>query len=244
MSDHFPPTGVATRGTVLIVPGRGETALTYARLGRRLAVDAYRVRVLPSSPVSPEDLDAALTGAVADLGELPHPLILIGADSGAALIAALLASADPSAVRSPDAVVLAGLPTHDRTGKGSWESELDLRTHCPAHRAVLTGDAAFSRGTLTEALPLPLLDVAYGSTSAIPHLLLAGVADPLTDHDALAGLAKTLPTARLSLVRDTHHDVLNDATHRSVAAEIITFLEAVRVGVPPRPFVTVTAGTW
>lgn len=42
--DHFAPQGLRVRGTVVVVPGRGETRATYGRLGRRLAADAYRVR--------------------------------------------------------------------------------------------------------------------------------------------------------------------------------------------------------
>jgi hypothetical protein len=45
-------------------------------------------------------------------------------------------------------------------------------------------------------------------------------------------------------VRGGHHDVLNDLQHRSVAAEIVTFLEAVRGGVPPVPLVEVVATAW
>ncbi|MZG19199.1 alpha/beta hydrolase, partial [Streptomyces sp. SID5914] len=46
----------------------------------------------------------------------------------------------------------------------------------------------------------------------------------------------------LSVVLGGHHDVLNDLTHRSVAAEVVTFLEALRDGL--RPAVTVRAGSW
>ena len=40
-ADFFAPAGLRTRGTVLVVPGRGETAATYQRFGSRLAFDAY-----------------------------------------------------------------------------------------------------------------------------------------------------------------------------------------------------------
>ena len=52
-SDYFGPEGLLVRGTIIVVPGRGETRATYTRFGRRLAADAYRVRV-----VDFPDLDA------------------------------------------------------------------------------------------------------------------------------------------------------------------------------------------
>jgi alpha-beta hydrolase superfamily lysophospholipase len=109
---------------------------------------------------------------------------------------------------------------------------------------VLTADAGVSPGSLAEAPPAGLLDAAYGSTAAVPHLLVAGDADPLADRDALGRLAKSLPSARLSIVRGGHHDVLNDASHRSVAAEIVAFLETIRDGAPLRPFVRVESSAW
>ncbi|WP_037629140.1 alpha/beta hydrolase, partial [Streptomyces albidoflavus] len=76
----------------------------------------------------------------------------------------------------------------------------------------------------------------------VPTLLLAGDADPLADHQALLAKARSLPRARLSRVRGAHHDVLNDAQHRSVAAEIVTFLEGLRDGMAPA--VSVAASAW
>ncbi|MEV4800143.1 hypothetical protein AB0K18_09005 [Nonomuraea sp. NPDC049421] len=51
--DHHAPEGLRTRGTVIVVPGRGETRATYARLGARLAYDAYRVRVVDAPVAGP-----------------------------------------------------------------------------------------------------------------------------------------------------------------------------------------------
>ncbi|GGZ81814.1 hypothetical protein GCM10010308_63600 [Streptomyces vinaceusdrappus] len=72
--------------------------------------------------------------------------------------------------------------------------------------------------------------------------LLAGDADPLADLDALEHTTKCLPHARLSVDLGGQHDILNDLTHRSVAAEVVTFLEALRDGL--RPAVKVRAGSW
>ncbi|MFC4069692.1 alpha/beta hydrolase [Actinoplanes subglobosus] len=240
MSEHLPPAGLNVRGTVVVLPGRGESPLTYARFGRRLAADAYHVHVLPPVPIVPGGLAEALdTLAAAVPADGPaRPLVFAGSDTGAALFAAL------ASVAPPDAVVLAGLPGHDRRQQGEWEDELDARSHCPVHRGVLSDDTAVTRGALAEAVPADLLDAAYGSASDVPHLLLTGEADPIADREALARLAKSLPVARLATVRGAHHDVLNDVSHRSVAAEIVSFLEAVRDGSPVRPFVRTDAGTW
>ncbi|MCL6289336.1 MULTISPECIES: alpha/beta hydrolase [unclassified Streptomyces] len=255
-TDHFGPRGPAVRGTVLVVPGRGETHDTYARLGKRLAADAYRVRVVDAARLDAEDPDGSLTrlgGRIADAvagtadpdGAVVHPVILVGADTGAVAVAALLGREDGAGAAGlrPDAVVLAGLPAHTSASpSGSWDDELDVRTFCPAHRSTLTDDAAFGRGALDEVVPERLLAAAHASEADVPVLILAGDADPLADRDALTRTAKSLPRARLSVVRDAHHDVLNDMQHRSVAAEIVTFLETLRNELVP--LVTVESSAW
>lgn len=253
-TDYFGPEGLRTRGTVVVVPGRGESRAAYARLGRRLAADAYRVRVVDAPVLDPDDpegslhrVDGRLAGAAegAALGEdgVVRPLVLLGADSGAVAVAAL-AGGDgaPSAVR-PDAVVLAGIPAGAASAVGGWEDELDVRTACPAHRGTLTEDTGTRRGALYEAIPASLITAAYeGDEAGVPALLLIGDRDPLADREALARTAKTLGRARLSVVRDAHHDVLNDLQHRSVAAEIVTFLETLRNELVP--VVTVDSSAW
>ncbi len=237
-SDHFGPEGLRVRGTVLVVPGRGETRAAYARFGRRLAADAYRVRVIDAPEIDADDLTgslagfgaqlaAALEGTAAQDGAV-RPVVLVGADTGAAAIAALLGLEEAPAAWRPEAVVLAGLPGHTATVVGDWDEELDVRTFCPAHRGTLTEDAGVRRGSLQDAVPDTLLRAAYGEDVGVPALVLVGDADPLADRDAVARTTKSLSRARLSVVRDAHHDVLNDLQHRSVAAEIITFLETLR----------------
>jgi pimeloyl-ACP methyl ester carboxylesterase len=249
-SDFTAPAALRTRGTVLVLPGRGESQAGYARFGARLAADAYRVRVLPPLAVDGGDLRATLSAAAAALSEAVddldpvRPLVLAGADTGAAVLAALLARPAVDAAWWPEAVVLAGLPGYDGQQGGGWDEELDARTHCPVHRGLLTEDPAVAPGSLAEPVPAALLDAAYGSTAEVPHLLLSGDADPLAAREDLTRLAKSLPSARLAIVRGGHHDVLNDLQHRSVAAEIVTFLEAVRLGSPPEPVVEVVAGSW
>jgi len=140
--------------------------------------------------------------------ELVRPLVLVGADLGAAGIVALLADVEPDTVWWPQAAVPAGLPGYRARYDGGWEDELNIRTHCPTHRGVLADGTSVQHGRFAVAVPGELLD---------------GEADPLAD-------------------RDGHHDVLNDLQHRSVAAEIAAFLEALRDGLAPA--VTVETSAW
>ena len=78
----LPPTpGPAVRGTVILLPGRGEHAGVYERFGRRLAFDAYAVHAIS---VSPDDDPADLRDQVAALAaEAVAPVVLAGSDTGA-----------------------------------------------------------------------------------------------------------------------------------------------------------------
>jgi alpha-beta hydrolase superfamily lysophospholipase len=244
-ADYFAPEGLRTRGTVIVVPGRGETPATYARFGSRLAFDAYRVRVIGAPQAGAGNATAFLAELAGKLSEavdgvaggardgLVRPLVLAGSDLGAAGIAALLARPDQDFAWWPQAAVLAGLPGHGTRAGGEWDAELDVRSHCPVHRGVLSADAALQRGALTEAVPDQLLDAAYAEAADLPQLLLVGDADPLADRPALEQTAKALPKGRLTVVRGAHHDVLNDLQHRSVAAEVVTFLEILRNELAP-----------
>lgn len=252
-TDHLAPEGLLTRGTVLVVPGRGETRAVYERFGRRLAADAYRVRVVDTPDLSGDDLDAALDtlatglteaieGTTAPDGPPVAPLVLVGADSGAAAVAALVADRARADRLRADAVILAGLPGRDPAATEAWDEELDVRTACPTHRGVLTDDTHVRRGELNTPVPAPLLERAHDSATDLPQLLLVGDADPLADRDALAVTAEKAAAARLAVVHGAHHDVLNDKQHRSVAAEVVAFLEALREGLTPA--VTVVSSAW
>lgn len=253
--DHHPPTGLRVRGTVVVVPGRGETPAAFARLGARLAADAYRVRVVRPPVVDAADLAGSLdrlagslTDAVegaAPVGGPVRPLVLLGADAGAAAVAALLAGGDRLDRWWPDAVVLAGLPGRDvLAAPGDWDAELDARTACPVHRGVLSESA--ERGALAEPLPDALLAAAYGGSADLPRLVLVGDADPLADREQLSRAAASWPRTRLAVVRGARHDVLNDVQHRSVAAEVVTFLETLRERPGDRlvPVIDVEASAW
>lgn len=110
-TDHFAPEGLRTRGTVVVVPGRGETRATYDRFGSRLAADAYRVRVVDAPAVDMRRparhplrfaarLTAAVDGARGEDGTV-RPVVVVGSDTGAALVAALYGTAGASVAGCP-----------------------------------------------------------------------------------------------------------------------------------------------
>jgi len=204
-----PPAAIAVRGTVLLIPGRGEHAGVYDRFGRRLAADGYAVR-----SVTPATALAQAADAVA-------PVVLAGSDTGA-LHALALATAAPFA-----GVIAAGitwgdeLPAGDRTGPeasergsevdrpeplGGWDGELAARSACPTHQARLTGDPGFRRGTLDESVADELRRAVDPTAVAVPVLVVHGAADPVAPVQGARALAAALPHAELATVRDGRHD--------------------------------------
>ena len=247
------PQGLNPRGTIIVIPGRGERPGVYERFGRRLAADAYRVRAV----ASPAD-DAALTekqvGEV--LADGPAPVVLAGSDTGALFAIALVASG-----RLPEAaaLVLAGLPAgtaadgtvpdgtaagqagHDdaRAGgdapaAGSWDAELEARTACPTHRGRLSGDV-LRRGALYEAVPGGLTEQADLAAVTVPVLGIHGAADPVSPLAAARARYAAAPRAELVSIAGGRHDAFNDITHRTAAATIVLFLERLRNGADLTP---------
>ena len=222
------PAGVAARGTVIVLTGRGETALAYQRFGRRIAADAYPVRVVTTDLADLDGTRAEVERLLAD-PDLPAPKVLVGTDAGATWVAAV--GRDLPGV---DGVVLAGLALASSSIDGSWEAELAARSACPAHRRVISEDAAFDRGELGRALPLRLTETEL-APSELPTLVIHGEADAVTPAhlaiDPLLGPAST----RAVVVSGGSHDILNDVSHRSVAATVVLFLESLKLGrqLPP-----------
>ncbi|WP_182375995.1 alpha/beta hydrolase [Nocardioides sp. WS12] len=214
------PAGGTPRGTLIVLPGRGETAASYERFGRRLSADAWRVRLVP---VDLDDLDSARVQVEKLLVDesLPAPKVLVGADSGAALAAVL------APVLPVDGVVVAGIALPGSTGVDTWEEEVEARTACPVHRRVIAEDDGFTRGGLNQPLPWTSVEVAAPGK---PVLVLHGSSDPVTSPTEALAVYGGAPGVRVRLVSGGRHDVLNDASHRSVAATIVLFLESLKLG--------------
>ncbi|MFJ1601432.1 alpha/beta hydrolase [Streptomyces sp. NPDC088261] len=242
-----PPEGIAPRGTLLVLPGRGEHPLVYERFGRRLAADGYQVHAFPTGP---DDLvEDVLARAAEAAGPAPvAPVVLVGSDTGALQALHTAAGAGP---RLPVAgIVVAGAaPTAPapaagaarnaagvaRDEAGPWEAELAARTACPAHRQRLTDDEEFVRGSLGAPVPDQLRS---GARPAVPALVLHGGADPVTPLGQARDLAARLPRATLGVVHDGLHDILNDAAHRTTAAVVVLWLERLRADPAGRPILT------
>ncbi|MFD3375170.1 MULTISPECIES: lysophospholipase [unclassified Streptomyces] len=218
------PEGLAARGTLIVLAGRGEHGGVYERFGRRLAFDAYRVRALGDPVADPSVLDEAAK-LLAD-ESLPGPKVLVGSDTGALYAARLAAEQTPGI----DALILAGLPTAPwKSGSweaGSWEAEVEARTACPTHQARLTNDPGFRRGALdaTPDLPEPSLDLVR-----VPVLALHGAEDSVSPLADALSVYEGHPGVRTVTFNGGRHDVLNDALHRTAAATVVLFLERLRL---------------
>jgi alpha-beta hydrolase superfamily lysophospholipase len=225
--------GVVPRGTIVVIPGRGERPGVYERLGRRLAVDGYPVRVL-AEPTG--DLNATRS-QVADIfadADSVRPHVLIGSDVGA-LVAVPSAVADPDSV---DGLVLAGLPvTTEQANQHSWDSELDARTECPVHRQRLSDTELLRQGALDEPIQAAWISSARLEDVACPVLGLHGDLDEISPLVSAKEAYRQVAALELNAVVGGRHDALNDKSHRSVAATVILFLERLRSGTPLVPIV-------
>lgn len=218
------PEGINPRGTVVVAAGRGETTAAYERFGRRIAADGYRVRVLPDVTA---DLGASLAAAGKLLVDdaLPGPKVVVGSDTGALFALALADRRAPGL----DGLVLAGLPVPAAEKPAGvdllgWDAEVEARTACPNHQRVL-GDGGTTPGALFSA-PIPTELLGHTGDVSYPILALHGDADPVSP---LAGARAAYPGPVVAIAGG-RHDVLNDVTHRTVAATVILFLERLRLG--------------
>lgn len=224
------PEDIAVRGTLVVVPGRGEQPGHYERLGRRIAADGYRVHA-----VTDPTLDAALSKVqIATQLTGPGPRVLAGSDTGALFAAGLAATRQ---VAGLDALVLAGLPGVGAIGlrpeagsqPGSWDEELDVRTACSTHRGRLSAPG-LRRGTLYQPVPPGWAERADLGAVPQPILGIHGTDDPVSPLAAVWARYAAAPSAWLVSIAGGRHDALNDAPYRTVAATIVLFLERLRLG--------------
>ncbi|BBG03230.1 MULTISPECIES: Rrf2 family transcriptional regulator [Pseudonocardia] len=208
----------ASRGTVVVLGGRGEHPGLYARLGRRLAVDGWTV-VAPDSAAGDADPIAAVAAA---LDGATGARVLLGSDTGALRAWEIAAEGTVGL----DALVLAGLPAAAPTTEPPRDraGELDARTACPVHRGVLEADPGFRWGEIA----VPAAPVPSAALPEVPVLWLHGDADVVAPVAAVRALVRAAD--ELAVVADGVHDVLNDQFHRIVAARLVLFLEKVAKG--------------
>lgn len=228
------PDGVAARGTLVVVPGRGEHPGVYERFGRRLAADGYPVWAVVDPVLHAEQAREQIRAVLGQDGPAaPCPHVLVGSDAGA-LFAAGLVAGGAAAV---DALVLAGLPTDAAAlpATASWDDEVSARTACPTHGRRLGDDDRVRRGALAQAVEQAWFDRADPRAITVPVLGLHGADDPVSPLDGARGWYAGLPAGDLVTIVGGRHDALNDRTHRTAAATVVLFLERLRLGaeLPP-----------
>lgn len=214
------PDGAVARGTVILVPGRGETPAEYQRFGKRIASENWKVRLVALDLDDAERSRTVVEKLLAD-ETLPTPKALVGVDAGATWVSRIADAV------GADAAVIAGAATPDSSLVDDWAAELDARSACPVHRGVLDADASFARGALNQALPAEWADAVL---PALPTLVIHGDADPVSELSRAVAPYAAAENAVVKVVHGGRHDVLNDATHRAVAATLVLFLESLRLG--------------
>ena len=233
------PDGIAVRGTLVVIPGRGEQPAHYERFGRRISADGYRVHAVTDPTVDAGRTVAQVTDQLAG----PAPRVLVGSDTGALFAAGLAASGQAPGL---DAIVLAGLPAAHAglaaapagPAAGSWDEELESRTACPTHRARLSAPG-LRRGALYEPIPDGWTERADLGAVTVPVLGLHGTDDPVSPLAAVRARYATAASVELISIIGGRHDALNDLTHRTVAATVVIFLERLRLG-PGLPRIAVS----
>jgi pimeloyl-ACP methyl ester carboxylesterase len=206
------PEGIGVRGTLVLIPGRGENASVYARWGRRLASDAYRVVV-----VNPE-------GAAAEVAQpgVARPVVVVGSDTGATH-AARLAADRPQEV---DGLIVAGVALDAGGDDFLWDPR--VRTACPTHQRVLA-DAGVSPAAAPDAVHLAIPS-GDGIRVAVPSLAIHGEVDAISAVGEAVQRYREWEVGEIAIVAAGTHDILNDVSHRSVAATVVLFLERLRQG--------------
>jgi alpha-beta hydrolase superfamily lysophospholipase len=232
MLEFLEPDGIQPRGTLLVIPGRGEQEEVYKRFGSRIAADAYRVEVLSDPTADPDATRAEIARRLQALDAV-HPLVLVGSDTGALFAAGLLANDELSAVAG---LILAGLPVGSdaapaATAAGSWDEELDARTTCPTHRGRISA-ALVTPGALYQPVPQDWPERANLGAIAVPVLAIHGQEDPISSLDAVRERYLPIPNLEFVSVAGARHDALNDQSHRSVAATVVLWLERLKLNGP------------
>ncbi len=220
------PDGPAPRATIIVIPGRGEAPAVYTRLGSRLASDAYPVHVVDDPTVDAQVTRAQIASVLSAPGR-PEPAVLVGSDTGALFAAGLTASGEATHIGG---LILAGLPVPDAPAgaPGDWTDELDARSTCPTHRGRISDGELVRAGALYEPLPEGWSERAALDRIGTPILGLHGQEDPISPLEEAREAYVGVPEAELVSIAGAPHDVLNDKTHRTVAATTVLWLERLR----------------
>ena len=226
------PEGLKPRGTLFLLTGRGERAEVYARFAARISADAYRVVVLSAADYSAPETEAEIDALIRS-ADVVEPRVLVGSDVGAR------AALDLVAARTVivDAVITAGLALAGSVAIGDRAAEIEARTACSVHRGVL---GRSTEGTLAAALGSLALNRSAPTRIDVPILAIHGAADAISPLEPAIAFYRNAGVAEVTVVDGGRHDILNDVTHRSVAAAIVGFLEQLRLGADQTPLLVPT----
>jgi alpha-beta hydrolase superfamily lysophospholipase len=219
--DRSPATG-AVRGTVVVLGGRGESPEVYERFADRIAVDGYRISAFGDARANEASTIAEARAILAS--NEAGPRLLVASDSGVAVAWRALADGALEA----DGVVSAGALTSEGTAAIEGTLEIEQRTACPVHRSRLAREGVLTKGALTAADASDEVDVDLARRILVPALVFHGDSDTVSRPDDAFDVYAALPDARVFALEGGRHDVLNDLTHRTVAAEIVQFVERLR----------------
>lgn len=219
------PAALSVRGTLVVLPGRGESPEIYERFGARLAADAYRVHAVTAPSDDPATVDL-IARVLAD-ADPSTPRVLVGSDAGALAAADLVARQQIEGVTG---LVLAGLPVARAVPvEIDWPAEVEARTACTTHQARISR-AGVRPGALSIEPPAQWYDPETPARLRVPVLGLHGADDPVSPAAEARRWFARVPTAEYVTIAGGRHDVLNDLTHRTVAATVVQFLERLRLG--------------
>jgi pimeloyl-ACP methyl ester carboxylesterase len=166
------PTG-QPRGSVVVLPGRGESAELFEQLAFRLSLDGYEVTYLGPGEDS--------TLALGECRVPGRPFALVGSDTGA--LRALTASGSP-ALRT-DALVLLGLPLLYRPVAGEVPTE-------PPPRALPDLPILLVHGVDDEVSPLPVVRMTTRTAPRAHLVTVPGGHQVLSDPSWRAAAAHTI----------------------------------------------------
>lgn len=200
------------RGSVIVITGRGERAGVYGRFARRIAVDGYRVTVTEVGGAALDAIDASDTS-------LPVVVGLGRRSVGGAGRSAFTARRHRGG---------GGWTAHRcRSGTGGGLGSRGRYPVCLSGPPGVLASDAVDKGALATPVAAVTGEILAGVT--VPTLVVHGSADVISAAEQVRRLAQALPDGRVVIVTDGRHDILNDVSHRSVAAEIVQFLERLRI---------------
>ncbi len=226
------PAGLKPRGTLFLLTGRGETAEVYTRFATRISADAYRVVVISAADYSAAETRAEIDELIRS-ADVVEPRVLVGSDVGARAALELVAARTVIV----DAVITAGLAIAGTVAIDDRNAEIEARTACSVHRGVL-GRA--THGTLSTAVGALALSRPAPAGIDVPILAIHGAADVISPLEPAIAFYRNAGVAEVTVVDGGRHDILNDVTHRSVAAAIVGFLERLRLGADQTPLLVIT----